>query len=118
MTFIKGYLIPRLIQYFLVIFVGVTAVFFIPRFLPSDPVTRTIAQLQSRGSYLDPDSIDEMIQDFNGTVWALEGSMLDQYGNFLGETISGRFWCFILSVSYTGDRSNCNGRIPGLWGCY
>lgn len=90
MTFVRGYLIPRLIQYFLVIFVGVTAVFFIPRFLPSDPVNRTIAQLQSRGSYLDPKSIDEMVADLT-ELYGLEGSMFDQYIVFWQRLFRGDF---------------------------
>jgi peptide/nickel transport system permease protein len=79
MAFIKQYLIPRLIQYFLVIFLGITAVFIIPRLTPSDPVGRTIAQLKSMGSYLDPASVDRMVQDLT-EMYGLEGSMLEQYG--------------------------------------
>ena len=90
MTFIKGYLIPRLIQYFLVIFVGVTAVFFIPRFLPSDPVVRTISELQSRGSYLDPATIDDMVADLT-ELYGLEGSMFDQYITFWKRLVRGDF---------------------------
>ena len=81
MTFIKRYLIPRTIQYFLVIFLGITAVFFIPRLTPSDPVERTIAQLRSQGSYLDPASMDEFIADLT-ELYGLQGSMLQQYGAF------------------------------------
>jgi peptide/nickel transport system permease protein len=81
MTFIKGYLIPRLIQYFLVIIIGLTAVFIIPRLAPSDPVQRTIAQLRSMGSYLDPATIDAFIDDLN-EMYGLQGSMLEQYGAF------------------------------------
>ena len=81
MTFIRRYLIPRLIQYFLVIFLGITAVFFIPRFTPSDPVQRTITQLRSMGSYLDPASMEDFIEDLT-EMYGLEGSMLQQYGAF------------------------------------
>ena len=90
MTFIKRYLIPRLIQYLLVIFVGITAVFFIPRFLPSDPVTRAITQIQSRGSYLDPASIDDMIEDLT-EMYGLEGSMFEQYIAFWQRLFQGDF---------------------------
>ena len=90
MLFIKRYLIPRLIQYVLVIFLGVTAVFFIPRLLPSGPVNRTIAQLQSRGSYLDPESIDAMVEDLT-EMYGLEGSMLQQYGAFWKRLFRGDF---------------------------
>jgi peptide/nickel transport system permease protein len=90
LTFIKQYLIPRLIQYFLVIFLGITAVFFIPRFLPNDPVARTIAELQSRGSYLDPNSIDDMVVALT-EMYGLEGSVLQQYGAFWQRLFHGDF---------------------------
>ncbi len=90
MRFVKRYLLPRLVQYILVIFLGITAVFFIPRFTPSDPVHRTIAQLQSFGSYLDPASIDAMVEDLR-EMYGLEGSMLQQYGAFWKRVFTGDF---------------------------
>lgn len=76
--FIRRYLIPRLIQYVLVIFIGITAVFIIPRLLPNDPVMRTIAELRARGSSLEPGSMDKIIADLT-EMYGLEGSMWDQY---------------------------------------
>lgn len=90
MVFLRRYLIPRLIQYLLVIFVGVTAVFLIPRFLPSDPVVRTISQMRSRGSYLDPASIEDMVADLT-ELYGLEGSMFDQYLAFWQRLFRGDF---------------------------
>jgi peptide/nickel transport system permease protein len=90
MAFIKGYLIPRLIQYFLVIYIGLTIVFILPRLAPSDPVRRTIAQLRSMGSYLDPATMDSFIEDLN-EMYGLEGSMLEQYGAFWVRFIHGDF---------------------------
>lgn len=90
MAFIKGYLIPRLIQYFLVIFLGITAVFFIPRFLPNDPIYRTLSQLESRGAYLDPASVDAVVQNLT-EMYGLEGSMLQQYGAFWKKLFRGDF---------------------------
>jgi peptide/nickel transport system permease protein len=90
MAFLKRYLVPRLIQYFLVIFIGITAVFVIPRLTPSDPVGRTIAQLKSMGSYLDPASVDRMVQDLT-EMYGLEGSMLQQYGAFWKRLFHGDF---------------------------
>ncbi len=78
MTFIKRYLIPRLIQYVLVIFMGITAVFIIPRLLPNDPVAGTIATLRSRGTSLDPASMDQLINDLT-EIYGLSGSAWDQY---------------------------------------
>lgn len=90
LTFIKQYLIPRLIQYVLVIFLGITAVFFIPRFLPNDPVLRTITELQSRGTYLEPGSMDKIIADLT-ELYGLKGSMLQQYGAFWQRLFRGDF---------------------------
>lgn len=90
MAFIKRYLIPRLVQYVLVIFLGITAVFIIPRLAPSDPVQRTIAQLRSQGSYLDPASIDAFVEDLT-ELYGLEGSMLEQYGDFWVRLFHGDF---------------------------
>ncbi len=90
MTFIRRYLIPRLIQYFLVIFLGITAVFIIPRLAPSDPVQHTIAQLRSMGSYLDPASMDAFVKDLT-EMYGLEGSALEQYGDFWLRLLHGDF---------------------------
>jgi peptide/nickel transport system permease protein len=79
--FFRQYLIPRLIQYVLVIVLGITAVFFIPRLLPNDPVMRTISELRARGSYLEPGAMDKIIADLTH-MYGLEGSMLDQYWAF------------------------------------
>jgi len=90
LTFVRRHLIPRLVQYFLIIFVGITAVFVIPRLAPGDPVYRTIAELRSRGSYLDPATVDNMIEDLT-EMYGLEGSMFDQYLAFWGRLVKGDF---------------------------
>jgi peptide/nickel transport system permease protein len=91
LTFIKRYLIPRLIQYVLVVFLGVTAVFIIPRMLPNDPVQRTIAALRSRGSSgLDPATIDQLVASLT-EMYGLEGSALQQYGAFWQRLFRGDF---------------------------
>lgn len=79
--FFRSYLIPRLIQYVLVIFFGITAVFFIPRLLPNDPVMRTIGELRARGASLEPGAMDKIIADMT-QMYGLEGTWLDQYGAF------------------------------------
>jgi peptide/nickel transport system permease protein len=86
--FIRRYLIPRLIQYVLVIFIGITAVFIIPRLLPNDPVMRTIAELRSRGSYLEPGAMDKIIADMT-QMYGLEGSMWEQYLAFWARLLRG-----------------------------
>ncbi len=90
MTFVKRYLIPRLISYFLVIWLGITVVFFIPRLTPNDPVMQMIGQMQARGSTMEPGSMDKIIQDLT-EMYGLSGSWMDQYWEFWGRLIHGDF---------------------------
>jgi len=90
LNFVKRYLIPRLIQYFLVIFLGITIVFIIPRLSPSDPVLETIAALQSRGASLDPSAVESMIEDLK-ELYGLKGSMFGQYISFWKRVFTGDF---------------------------
>jgi peptide/nickel transport system permease protein len=89
-TFLKRYLIPRLFQYVLVIWLGITIVFLIPRLTPNDPVMRMIGELRGRGSTLEPGAMDGIIQDLT-EMYGLEGSWLDQYWAFWGRLFSGDF---------------------------
>ncbi len=90
MTFLKRYLIPRLIQYVLVIWLGITVVFLIPRLTPNDPVMRVIGELRGRGSTLEPGSMDGIIADLT-EMYGLEGSWLDQYWAFWGRLFRADF---------------------------
>ncbi len=90
MTFLKRYLIPRLISYFLVIWLGITVVFLIPRLTPSDPVMRMISQINARGATLEPGSMDGLIESLT-EMYGLEGSWVDQYGAFWGRLVHGDF---------------------------
>ncbi len=90
MKFVKGYLIPRLIQYFLVIWLGVTVVFLIPRLIPNDPVMRMVSEMRARGSTLEPGAMDGIIHDLT-EMYGLEGSWLDQYWAFWGRLFRGDF---------------------------
>jgi peptide/nickel transport system permease protein len=87
-TFLKRYLIPRLIQYVLVIWLGITVVFFIPRLTPSDPVMKMVGELQARGSTLEPGTMDDIIEDLT-EMYGLEGSWMDQYWAFWGRLFRG-----------------------------
>jgi peptide/nickel transport system permease protein len=89
-TFVKRYLIPRLISYFLVIWLGITVVFLIPRLTPNDPVMRMIGEMRGRGSTLEPGAMDGIIRDLT-EMYGLQGSWLDQYWAFWGRLIHGDF---------------------------
>ena len=53
-----SYLIPRIGQYFMVIFIGVTLTFMIPRLSPNDPVEQQVARLMMSGSQVSPDDVE------------------------------------------------------------
>jgi peptide/nickel transport system permease protein len=88
--FVKRYLIPRLIQYVLVIWLGITVVFLIPRLTPNDPVMRMIGEMRGRGSTLEPGAMDGIIRDLT-EMYGLQGSWLDQYWAFWGRLFRGDF---------------------------
>jgi peptide/nickel transport system permease protein len=89
-AFLKRYLIPRLIQYILVIWLGITVVFLIPRLTPNDPVMRMLGELRARGSTLEPGAMDGIIRDLT-EMYGLGGSWLDQYWAFWGRLFRGDF---------------------------
>lgn len=88
MAFVRRYVIPRLIQYVLVIWVGITVVFLIPRLTPNDPVMRMVAQIRARGASLEPSAMDGIIHDLT-VMYGLEGSWADQYVAFWGGLFQG-----------------------------
>lgn len=91
MNFFKRYIIPRLIQYIIVIFVGVTVVFLVPRFTPLDPVVTVLNRMTAYGAqYLDPSAI-EKLKETMMELYGLKGSLLIQYINFWKRLFKGDF---------------------------
>ena len=78
--FVRNYLIPRLLQYFLVIFLGVTIVFVIPRLaLPtlwSAPLRKS-----GPGDLLRPAHIQDMV-DALTEMYGLSGSWFSSIRTF------------------------------------
>jgi peptide/nickel transport system permease protein len=85
MKFLK-YLGSRLVTYILVIVLGMTAIFFIPRMMPSDPVEAMLGQMMSKSNSMDPASVEAMRQTLNEN-FGLEGSLSDQYFGFMSRVI-------------------------------
>jgi len=74
---LKTYIIPRLIQYVVVIFIGITITFIIPRLTPIDPVQTAINRLTSYGGiYMEPEIV-ESLQNTLKELYGLEGSLLE-----------------------------------------
>lgn len=85
--FLLRYLIPRIVQYFTVIFVGVTVTFIIPRLTPSNPVEQQIAQITASGS-VDPEAIEHLRSSLTD-LYGLTGSPWEQYLTFWGRLLRG-----------------------------
>lgn len=82
MKVLKTYIIPRLIQYIFVIFIGITIVFIVPRLTPIDPVQTTINRLSAYGgTYMEPEAIATM-QNTLKELYGLEGGIFEQYFAF------------------------------------
>lgn len=90
MNFLKRYLLPRLLVYFLVIFLGITLIFIIPRLMPTDPVQEMINTITSQGAYLDPEAIKKL-EDTLRELYGLKGSLWEQYINLWKRLFKGDF---------------------------
>lgn len=86
--FLLRYLLPRVVQYFLVIFIGVTLTFIIPRLSPSDPVERQVQLIMSSGSAVYPEAIIHLRSALT-EMYGLKGSSFEQYLAFWGRLFRG-----------------------------
>ncbi|MEZ4680140.1 MAG: ABC transporter permease, partial [Caldilineaceae bacterium] len=87
MSLLKEYILPRLVQWVLVIFMGVSITFMIPRLSPVNPIDQAMGRL-SAFQTLSPEAtlaLRESLQDLYG----LEGSLLEQYLNFWARVLRG-----------------------------
>ncbi|WP_119071197.1 ABC transporter permease [Aggregatilinea lenta] len=87
-NFVLRYLIPRVVQYLTIIFVGITVTFIIPRLAPTDPVAAQVSMMIARGSSLDPASIESMRAALTD-LYGLSGSPVEQYFAFWGRLFRG-----------------------------
>lgn len=85
---LKKYFLPRLIQYIVVLFIGVTMVFIIPRLMPSDPVENQLSQITSQGQYLDPDAVEDIRKTLE-ELYGLKGSVIQQYFSYWKRLFTG-----------------------------
>ena len=86
--FLTRYLIPRIIQFLTIIFVGITVTFIIPRLSPTNPVEDQIAMMMARGNTLDAASVESMRAALT-ELYGLSGSPVEQYFAFWGRLLRG-----------------------------
>ncbi|SFV28752.1 peptide/nickel transport system permease protein [Devosia crocina] len=83
------YLLRRLLQFFLVIFLGVSGTFFITKLSPVDPVEQSLSLMTNFGA-TDPRAVELMRQAL-AELYGLQGSIFEQYLAFWGRVLRGDF---------------------------
>jgi len=78
--FLLNYLLPRIGQYIMVVFLGVTLTFLIPRISPNDPVTTKVNQIMMGGANFSP----EMINDLRSTLTEMYGLEDGNWRQYIG----------------------------------
>jgi peptide/nickel transport system permease protein len=80
MKLFKSFILPRIVQWLVVIFVGVSITFLIPRLSPVSPIDNTLGRLTAFQN-MSPEAtvaLRESLQDLYG----LQGNIFQQYFNF------------------------------------
>jgi peptide/nickel transport system permease protein len=77
------YIATRLGVYVLVLFIGITVTFFLPRFMPSDPIENYIAQLQNQAGQTLGEAEMAQLRASLSELYGLEGSLFSQYIGYL-----------------------------------
>ncbi|MDZ4766733.1 MAG: ABC transporter permease [Chloroflexota bacterium] len=80
MTLLKEFILPRLIQWVVVIFIGVTITFLIPRLSPVNPVDQALGRMTTFQT-MNPEATLALRETFLD-LYGLEGNIFDQYLNF------------------------------------
>ncbi len=81
MQFFRFFL-SRLLTYALVVWISITIVFFVPRFIPGNPVEAMLGRLMSQGQTMDPALVQSMRETMT-QMFGLEGTLWEQYTSFL-----------------------------------
>lgn len=87
MTLLREFFLPRFVQWLVVIFVGVTITFLIPRLSPINPVDQAMSRLTAFQN-MDPDAtvaLRTSLQDLYG----VNGTLIEQYISFWKRVIQG-----------------------------
>lgn len=87
MTLIKEYILPRLAQWIIVIFVGVTITFLIPRLSPVNPVDQAISRATTFQT-MDPEAMKKMRATLED-LYGVKGTLFDQYISYWKRVLQG-----------------------------
>lgn len=84
---IAKYVLVRILIWALTIWVGVTAVFILPRLMPADPIEGMIGRLNSKGSQMTVEQIESMRSALR-RQFGLEGTVMEQYATSMKRMLS------------------------------
>ena len=87
MTLLRQYVLPRIVQWVVVIFVGVSITFLIPRLSPINPVDTMLGRLTALQT-MDAETTKAMRETLLD-LYGLDGSLFDQYIAFWSRIIKG-----------------------------
>jgi len=106
-TLLKEFILPRLAQWVIVVFIGVTITFLIPRLSPINPINQAVSRLTAFQT-LNPDAVLELRQTLED-LYGLQGTVFDQYLAFWQRVIRGdlgpSFGAFPMSANEIIGRS-------------
>ncbi len=86
MGFVR-YVLQRFLSYLLVLFIGITITFFLPRFMPGNPIDNYISQVQARaGQTLTPEAAQQLRSSLE-ELYGLKGDLLTQYVHYLDRVL-------------------------------
>lgn len=77
MNLLRTYILPRIAQWFLVLFIGITVTFLIPRLSPINPVDEILARMTAFQS-MDPEAFKTM-RETTLALYGLDKTLLEQY---------------------------------------
>ena len=84
---ILRYFAKRIGIYLVVLFIGITITFFLPRLMPTNPIDGYIGQIESRaGQSLRPEAIAELRNNLE-ELYGLKGDIFTQYLNYLNRVV-------------------------------
>src|SRR5215207_6380774 len=101
---LKEYILPRVLQWVLVIIMGVTITFLIPRLSPVNPVEQALGRTTTFQS-LSPEATVELRESLQD-LYGLNGTIFEQYFNFWKRVLRGD-----LGPSFTSFPMTVNAMI-------
>src|SRR5215212_10158569 len=77
------YFAKRIGLYLVVLFIGITVTFFLPRLMPTNPIDGYISQMQSRAGTTLTSEATQQLRSSLEELYGLKGDILTQYFNYL-----------------------------------